>query len=230
MNTTNQDRSPVRLKGVGDSLWVSLDPSHPADFLQNELGILFKRLNHLAVNARVIIDAGEDEGCEGLVEDLGRYLKETFNIGSFSRPPRNRSATEERIRKRDMVRSWHHYRSDVLMLAGRVRSGQKVSAKKHLLILGDVNPGGEVVAGGDILVMGSLCGTAAAGHPNNEEAIVLALDFRPTQLQIGGFVAAGIPSSISKTTEFAHLENGAIVVEEYLKANPFKRLHWPEVR
>jgi septum site-determining protein MinC len=105
-----------------------------------------------------------------------------------------------------------------------------VTARKHLLILGDVNPGGEVVAGGDILVIGSLCGTASAGQPDNLDAIVLALDFRPTQVQIGGFVAAGLPDSPGKITEFAHLENGAIMVEDYLKAAPFGRLPWPQVR
>jgi len=116
------------------------------------------------------------------------------------------------------------------MLAGRVRSGQKVTTPKHLLILGDVNPGAEVAAGGDILVMGSLCGTAFAGQPDNPDVMILALDFRPTQIQIGKFVAAGVHSEPTNKAEFAHVENSAIVVEDYLDANPFKRLVWPQVR
>lgn len=228
----NQKEAPVRLKGVGDSLWVTIDPSQPVDFLLNKIDFIFKRLNHLAINARIVIDTGQDdEAVNGdLIENIGNYLKSNYNVGVVSGPPKKRSTEEERVRQQDIVHSWHHHRSDVLMLTGRVRSGQKVSARKHLLILGDVNPAGEVVAGGDIIVMGSLCGKAAAGYPDNTDAIVIALDLRPTQLQIGGFVAAGLPDTISQTIEFAHLENGVIVVEDYLKANPFKRLPWPEVR
>ncbi|OQX24209.1 MAG: hypothetical protein BWK80_21975 [Desulfobacteraceae bacterium IS3] len=231
---------PVRLKGVGDSLCVTLDPALPVDDLQKELSVLFKRCATLAVNAKVVLDTGEKEGYEELIEVLGAFLKSTFGVGSVSAmlkkkrspdPDEKRSPDpDEDIRKRDVEGSWHHYRSEVLMLMGRVRSGQKVTAENHLLILGDVNPGAEVWAGGDILIMGSLRGTAVAGQPENEKAIVLALDFQPTQIQIGGIVGAGLPPSSKKQVEFAHVENDTIVVEAYLEANTFGRLPWLQVR
>jgi septum site-determining protein MinC len=87
-----------------------------------------------------------------------------------------------------------------------------------------------LMAGGDILVIGSLLGIAAAGQPDNFGAIILALDFRPIQVKIGGIVAAGLPASGQGVPEYAHIENGAIVVDDYLAANPFKRLPWPEIR
>ena len=119
---------------------------------------------------------------------------------------------------------------DTLVISGRVRSGQKVEARKHLVILGDLNPGAEAIAGGDIIVLGNLLGTALAGQPDNEKAVIIALDFRPTQVQIGGFIAAGIPSSPGIKPEIARIEDNAVVVEDYIKASPFKRLAWPEVR
>lgn len=225
-----QDRTPVRIKGIGDGVCVTLDPALPADYLREELDKLFRRMKHLAVNARVTLDIGEQDGYDELVEFLGNFLKETFGVGSVSRPPKKRSFSEEEIRKRDMEQSWYHYQSDVLMLTGRVRSGQKVAARNHLLILGDVNPGAEVWAGGDILVMGSLRGIAAAGQPDNTDVIVLAMDFQPTQVQIGNFVAAGHPASSKRVAEFAHVEHNEIVVEDYLEADPFGRLPWPQVR
>jgi septum site-determining protein MinC len=234
--TTPQPPPPIRIKGVGGSLWVTLDPETPLDILQEGLRQRFEQMKNLAENARVIIDTGSPEAHRGLVTQLGDFLKAAFPVASVAAPPQASPQapptvdSAPRIRQRDMSRAWQHHRSDVLMLTGRVRSGQKVTARKHLLILGDVNPGGEVVAGGDILVIGSLCGTASAGQPDNLDAIVLALDFRPTQVQIGGFVAAGLPDSPGKIAEFAHLENGAIMVEDYLKAAPFGRLPWPQVR
>ncbi|QTA92146.1 Septum site-determining protein [Desulfonema magnum] len=230
MKKMNQDKTPVRIKGMGNSLCITLDPSQPIDYLQKELHRLFKRMKHLAVNAKVILDVGELEGHEELVEKLGKFLKETFAVGSVSRPPVKQLPSEERRRKQDMECSWGRYHSDVLMLTGRVRAGQKVTAKNHLLILGDVNPGAEVLAGGDIFIMGTLRGTAIAGQPDNEEVIVLALDFQPIQIQIGKIVAAGLPPSPEKLAEFAHVENGTIVVEDYLEADPFGRLPWPQVR
>lgn len=226
----NQETQSVRLKGVGDSLWVTLDTTQPIDTLKNELTTLFERLKHLASQAKVILDPGTSRADEHVMERLGAFLKETFNVGQVTQPPQKRSSEEERIRRRDMSRAWQHRRSDVLMLAGRVRSGQKVTAKKHLLIMGDLNPGGEVVAGGDILIMGSMRGTAVAGQPNDEDAIILALDFRPTQIQIGGYVAAGLTSSPGTAAEFAFVEDDAIVVADYLKTNPYGRMPWPEVR
>ncbi len=230
--TTPQPPSPIRIKGVGGSLWVTLDPETPLDILQEGLRQRFEQMKNLAENARVIIDTGSPDAHRGLVTQLGDFLKAAFPVASVAAPPEEPAIVDSapRVRQRDMSRAWQNHRSDVLMLTGRVRSGQKITARKHLLILGDVNPGGEVLAGGDILVMGSLCGTASAGQPDNLNAIVLALDFRPTQVQIGGFVAAGLPDSPGKIAEFAHLENGAIMVEDYLKTAPFGRLPWPQVR
>ncbi len=237
----HRENTPVRLKGMGSSLCVTLDPVDPLDYLKEELVRLFSERRQLAANASVLIDVGASDGFDDVVEELGAFLKEKFSVGSVSRPARKnpepasappvfRTPDEEWLRTRDMNQSWNHYRTDVLMLSGRVRSGQKVTARRHLLILGDVNPGAEVMAGGDILIMGTLLGTAIAGQPDNEDSIILALDFRPTQIQIGSYVAAGLPSSPVKTAEFAHVEGGNLVVENYLAASPFSRLPWPQVR
>ncbi|RJP91436.1 MAG: septum site-determining protein MinC [Desulfobacteraceae bacterium] len=229
----NEDSPPVKIKGVGDSLWVTINPSLPIDQLKQELIKPFERLKHLAINARIIIDAGngEQESSDDLIETLGTFLKKEFQVGHVTKPvSQNRAVTQNRIRQQDMGNSWHHYQNDGLVIAGRVRSGQKIQAKKHLIVLGDVNPGAEAIAGGDIIIMGSLQGKASAGQPDNEEAIIVALEFKPTQIQIGGFVAGGMTESAKNRPEFAYIENNAIVVDDYIKENPFRRLAWPEVR
>jgi septum site-determining protein MinC len=227
----DENKQSVKLKGVGDGLWVTIDTSLSLDLLKNELTTVFEQLNHMASNKKVFLDTQSDENHGDLLVELGHFLQDRFDVGAVSAPPnrRSRSREEKRTRKRDMDRSWQHHRSHVLMLAGRVRSGQKVTARKHLTIMGDVNPGAEVVAGGDILVMGSLKGKAAAGHPDDEEKIILALDFQPEQLQIGRYVVTGIPSFEEGRAQFAHIVNHSIIVDDYLKNNPFGRLPWPEV-
>lgn len=231
MLRNKEEKPSVKLKGVGENIWVSVDPSRPLDILRDDLRLAFERLNRVAFNARIILDPGDQEDHKDLIEPLAAFLKENFGVGAVSGPSRRPVQSEERARHRDVVQAWRNCRSEALILSGRVRSGQNVTAKKHLVLLGDVNPGGEVVAGGDILIMGSFCGTAAAGQPDHEEAIILALDFRPIQVQISGVITTS-PSHTSDTAraEFARVENGVIKIEDYAKASPFGRLSWPQVR
>jgi septum site-determining protein MinC len=220
----------IKMKGVGNSLWVTVAPDASLERIQKELARLFEPLKHRVGRTRVVLDTG---GCE--TDDLRRnqictYLKDVFHLREIVAPTSNTTAEEKRYRMKSSSSIISHYRGDTLLLAGRVRSGQSVHAKKHLVIMGDVNPGCELTAGGDILVIGSLCGTAAAGQPDNRDAIILALDFRPIQVKIGTVVAAGLPAAGKGSPEFAHLEDGAIIVDDYLAANPFKRIPWPVVR
>lgn len=218
------------MKGVGNSLWVTIAPDASLELVQKELARLFEPLRHLAAATRVVLDTGACGRDDTRRNQISTYLKDVFKLNEIVAPPANHSVEEKRYRMKNPSSIISHYRSDTLLLAGRVRSGQSVQAKKHLVIMGDVNPGCELTAGGDILVLGSLCGTAAAGQPDNRDAIILALDFRPIQVKIGAFVAAGLPTAGQGTPEFAHLEAGAIVVDDYLAANPFKRIPWPVVR
>lgn len=229
---TNESKPMVaRLKGVGDGLWVTVDPSQPPAVLESALNDLFKPLKQLAVSIPVVIDGGEKAASEDLVNRLGAYLQQKFRVGSVSAAKSAQTAPrQKRTRRRDLGNHWQTHRSNVLLMTGRVRAGQKIIAQKHLVLMGDVNPGGEVVAGGDIVVLGILRGIAAAGQPDHEESIVFALDFRPTQVQIGGRVAAGLPPSSIRQAEFAYVENQQIVVEAYLEANPFGKMPWPEKR
>jgi septum site-determining protein MinC len=213
MKTTLHQNTPIRLKGMGKGLCLTLNPIDPIEYIKQEISRLFKDLGHPAANARIVIDVGDRDGCDDVIENLSEFLKERFGVSSVSRRSGKRSDSE------------------TIMLTGRVRSGQKIKAKHHLILMGDLNPGAEITAGGDILIMGTCRGIVAAGQQNNEDAIVMALDFRPTQVQIGTVMAAGFPSSPNqKQPEIAYVDNGVIVVENYLEANLFGRLPYPEVR
>lgn len=220
--------APVKLKGAGGGLWVTIDPSHPEEVLISEVDRLIKNLKHLAVNADVTLDVGDARGQEDLVDRIKSYLETHFELGRISTSPKKRSIPTERIRQRDLSKGWNHHKSDVLMLRGRVRSGQKINAKKHLVITGDVNPGAELVAGGDIIVLGSLAGKAHAGYPEREDAIIFSLAFNPSHVKIGGIAVAGSEDARAVGPEYATVEDKTIVVKDYMKESPFRRMPWPE--
>jgi septum site-determining protein MinC len=226
------EKRPVRLKGVGDSLWVSIDPTQPIETLKKELTTVFQRLGHLTIQSKVVLDLESEGNFDSLVVEVRKFLKDKYNVASVleSDKKKTKSKASSKGKSQDFNKNWKSRRSDVLMIAGRIRSGQRIKARRHLVVLGDVNPGGEAMAGGDIIVLGSLKGKAVAGQPDNHDAIILALDFKPTQVQIGMNVAVGIDTDAPQTAEFARIEDGNIVVEEYMQSNPFAKLHWPQAR
>ena len=92
------------------------------------------------------------------------------------------------------------------------------SARK---ILGDVNPDSEVIAGGDVLVWGSLRGDVTAGADGDVKAQVFSVDMRPSSVTIAGVAAlsadptGGGPDGQGAATgvpEFACVEENEIVV------------------
>ncbi|MBW4508791.1 MAG: septum site-determining protein MinC [Scytonematopsis contorta HA4267-MV1] len=79
--------------------------------------------------------------------------------------------------------------ADSLYLQMTIRSGVEIRHPGTVIILGDVNPGGIVIAEGDILVWGRLRGVAHAGVGGNRECLIMALQMEPTQLRIADAVA-----------------------------------------
>lgn len=80
-------------------------------------------------------------------------------------------------------------KDSILYLKQTLRSGQAVSHKGHLVIIGDVNAGAEVVAEGDITVWGCLRGVAHAGLGGNTAAEIRALKLQPIQIRIADAIA-----------------------------------------
>ncbi len=74
--------------------------------------------------------------------------------------------------------------TDGLLVRKRVRSGQVLRHPGHIVVIGDVNPGAALIAGGDIIVWGRLQGSAHAGALGDENATVCALDLIPSLLRI----------------------------------------------
>jgi septum site-determining protein MinC len=65
-----------------------------------------------------------------------------------------------------------------------IRSGQIIEVPGDLLLIGDVNPDGQVRAGGSIYIMGQLKGIAHAGFYGNDQAVIAASVMNPAQLRI----------------------------------------------
>jgi septum site-determining protein MinC len=97
---------------------------------------------------------------------------------------------------------------------GTLRGGQTLHHPGNVVVVGDVNPGAEIVASGDVLVFGRLAGVAHAGAQGDEAARVFALDLRATQLRIATFIAADAESAprVRTVPEAALVRDGRILI------------------
>ncbi len=96
-----------------------------------------------------------------------------------------------------------------------LRSGFKVSHRGHVIVVGDVNPGAEVVAGGSVIIWGRLRGAVHAGADGDENVVVCALDMSPTQLRIAGLMVALTQKKGKTEPQTARIKNGIVVVEPW---------------
>ena len=78
--------------------------------------------------------------------------------------------------------------SETKYVTNSIRSGQKEEYTGSIVICGDVNAGAEVIAGGNIVVLGALRGVAHAGANGNTKAIISANFIDVTQIRIANLV------------------------------------------
>ncbi len=95
--------------------------------------------------------------------------------------------------------------SDTKFHKGSIRSGMKLEYEGSLVILGDVNAGAEIIAGDNIVVVGTLRGLAHAGAKGNKKCIISASQIEAPQLRIANIV---------KEVEREEYEN-AVMVKKY---------------
>lgn len=108
--------------------------------------------------------------------------------------------------------------TNTLYLRRGLRGGQKEVFEGDVVVMGDVNQGAEILAGGDVVVVGTLRGMVHAGYPDNKEAVVVALNLIPLQLRIGPQIARGEDSQNHRRTprpEIARVKDEGIMIEPY---------------
>ncbi|NPB07139.1 MAG: septum site-determining protein MinC [Aquificae bacterium] len=162
-------------------------------------------------------------------EELKRELKEKLSKKLFKGSPvlieNPEVLTEDERRELEsfikeltgavLERKGERKESRLLVVEKSLRAGQRVEHAGDVLVLGDVNRDAEVLAGGNVIVIGKLRGVAKAGLIGDEGAVIVALRMEPQLLQIGSVKA--IPSDSERLSpgypEIAKVENGEIILE-----------------
>ncbi len=96
-----------------------------------------------------------------------------------------------------------------------LRSGFSLEHAGHVVVIGDVNPGAQVIARGDVVVWGRLRGMVHAGAEGDDSAVVCALDLSPTQLRISDKIAVTPKRRGKSQPEMARLQDGRVIAEPW---------------
>jgi septum site-determining protein MinC len=132
----------------------------------------------------------------------------------LAEPRRGKVAVE--VERQVVATSIDEWPDAGLVVRRTLRSGQSLRHPGSVVVIGDVNPGAEIIAGGDIVVWGRLRGTVHAGALGNEGAIVCALDLTPTQLRIASRISRSPDDRRHKARpEFARVRDGQIIAEPW---------------
>lgn len=105
------------------------------------------------------------------------------------------------------------YHAGSLFLPRTIRSGQRIECEGDLVIVGDVNPGSELVATGNIAVFGKLRGLAHAGATGRNDVMIVANYLVPQQIRIGGKIAIIPGNRRIDGPEVVKILDGKIVVD-----------------
>ncbi len=228
----------IAIKGTRNGLLLTLEPETPFGDVLNALATRLAEAPAFFQGASLAVDtsrrdlrSSERKQLESL---LARYQVSILSLEQSSTPVRQRemqlvttdlasiNPTEQALAagEQPLVLGTQPEAgeiSDTLFLRRTVRSGQAIHHDGNIVIMGDVNPGAEVVAGGDVIVWGVLRGLVHAGHPANEQAFVCALALSPVQLRIAHLLSR--PPEVTEAQahpEMATIRSGRIIVETWI--------------
>lgn len=213
-------RPPVAVKGRGRELRIAVVRDAPPDELAASLREqLARRAGAFFVGATVTIELLGDDLDLGLAARLGSVVAEagmrvSAVVAAEGGPPAAAPAAASPDRDRGDAAT-NPGAGGALVVARSLRGGQRVAHDGDVVVLGDVNPGAEVVAGGHVVVWGRLRGIVEAGRAI-ADASVCALDLAPTQLRIGSAIARA-PEDPERVPvpEVARAADGRIMVEPW---------------
>jgi len=100
---------------------------------------------------------------------------------------------------------------EAIFIQRTLRSGNSVNFDGHVVVVGDVNPGAEIIAGGNVVVWGKLRGMVHAGAAGDVNAIVCALSLTPTQLRIADKIAVSPSGDGQLRPEIAVIRDDRVV-------------------
>jgi septum site-determining protein MinC len=225
-NSMNETNSSIQIKGLRDGLLVSLDD---APWEEQRVALLAQVDDQPAFfqGARLALDVASQVLHVNDLVELRDQLSERgiFLWAVISESPTTESTAQllglaTRISKPRPEEGRHFSVENLgeetaLFLTRTLRSGTRIEFAGHVVILGDVNPGAEIVADGNVMIWGRLRGMVHAGAKGNRNAVICALDLSPMHLRIAEEVSAPLNPREHPRPEIARINKDGKLQAEF---------------
>lgn len=114
--------------------------------------------------------------------------------------------------------------SKTQIIQKRIRSGQKIECDGDIILLGDLAPGAEIEAKGNVFVLGNAQGLVHAGANGDKKAVIVALQMNVSFLKIADEIAKSPEDSSGLFPEIAYIdETGNFIVEEIKNSESYNK-------
>lgn len=215
-------KSFVEFKGTKDGIIVQFSPDKDMESIFIELKKKLTEGVNFFKGAKIISIVGRDMA-DDEIEAIKTLVREEFKLDIVERPYKKAlkiDIDEDTIVEEDsnVVLESIEIKSTTVFHRGTLRSGKRIESEADLVVLGDVNPGAELVANGNIVVMGYLRGVAHAGRNGDPKSFVSANKLQPTQLRIGALITRAPDEGHDDPDypEIAFIRNNNIIIEPIL--------------
>jgi len=228
----NPNTDIIQIKGLRDGLLITLGAGEWRELQE----LLFTKIDERITffrGARLALDVGSQElrvaelsklrdelsergvSLWAVISESPKTIQTAQLLGlatriSKQRTPKAPSPSVDAGTARDETALW---------IRRTLRSGKRIEYPGHVVVMGDVNPGSEIVAGGNVLVWGRLRGSVHAGAgfqtgvSQNSGVFVCALAMNPTRLQIASEIANSSKVKRSKNPQKISLKDGKFFFE-----------------
>ncbi len=218
--------STIRIKGIRDGLLISLPPG---EWEQQSSALLTQIDDQQAFfrGARLALDVGPQViRVNEMVELRDRLSERSVSLWAvLSESPMTEKTAQllglatrvSKPRPEDLpsLDARNIPEGTALFVQRTVRSGTRIEYPGSVVVLGDVNPGAEIIAEGSIIVWGHLRGAVHAGAAGNKDASVCALGLAPMRLEIADQSLEWSEFEDSDKPETAVVREEGIVIEAW---------------
>lgn len=209
----------VKIKGSTSGLMLTFDENASYEAVKTELAQKLGEgskffLKGAIVSLPQVFSAAEREELKKILESYGLicYESDAKDVLPSEKVRLEREQAQERAAQ--AATEQQNKVEEMVVVNRTLRGGQEVRTQSSVLVCGNVNPGAQIIAGGNIDIRGTCRGVVHAGAFGNSQAFVIADHLIPTQIRIANLIARS-PDVIEKDERAmrAKIENGRIVVE-----------------
>ena len=216
----------IKIKGIREGLLVSLGEGEWS-VLEQALIEHIEKQGEFLKGAQLTLDIGNQKlkaaelgHLRDILSDRGVILRAVLSHSPSTEIAAQDLGLATRLSKPRPDRATHALTTNLtgdeaIFVIRTLRSGHNITHYGHIVVVGDVNPGAEIVAGGNVVIWGHLRGTVHAGADGDKNALICALDMSPTQLRIADQVSVMPPSKKKKGPEVARLVDNQVIAEPW---------------